>query len=161
VITVDDAPDVLVTRGRRVGMNPEWAKYWEDEGKTHHEIAALFYKVTGRGITRQAVTLSIAKLGRPEGETGHKSNWPWKMNPLHHGDQRYKEFLAARDMERGVPLSDEDEELARGVFRQMAQLGTVITYHPKTGWWLSARRPSDTSIFVLRRFDANGQPILG
>lgn len=162
MIAVDGAPAALVTAGRRVGMNPEWAKALADEGMTHQQIAEVFYRTTSREITRQAVTRALAKLGRPEGETGHTSNWPWKINTaLHLGDRRYREFLAVRKREQGFPLTDEEDDMVRDFVRTMDAWGTVITYHFKTGWWCTARRPDDKSWFVLRRFDANGQPLLG
>jgi hypothetical protein len=118
-----------------------------EEGRTLRSVADEY------GATRQAVSACLHDNGAyaPNAVMPYREWIPWRVRVPHNNDKIVRRLRRYARWQMGETFSEKEiNNLSRWISR-MRQLGVVVDYDPKAGFFYSPRRPDEPRDALIRQ----------
>jgi hypothetical protein len=131
----------------------------KDSGMTHQQIADEVEKRTGQKVTRNAVTMAMARHGLSGNPTRYSEEIPWRVRQKHERHYALAMLRLYARRRRGVKLSREQEQRLTSWLGQLHENDRVVYYQADSpeGFYYVPRLPEDGD-GIIRRPEEEQEP---
>jgi hypothetical protein len=124
-----DTPGVNMAPPKYTPNRNELAR-WIEEGLTHQQMADRVYLLTGRRVTREAISVAAHSYGLTKRKVRFKRELPWRVKS-HHSKVypvRMLRLLGRRSL--GMPITVKDRSLLENWLAAITREGLIVAYDP-------------------------------
>ncbi len=131
----------------------------KEAGMTHQQIADEVEKRTGQRVTRNAVTMAMARHGLSGNPTRYSEEIPWRVRQKHERHYALAMLRLFARKRRGVKLNREQEQRLTSWLGQLRENDRVVFYEANSpdGFYYVPRLPEDGE-GVIRRPEEEQEP---
>jgi hypothetical protein len=131
----------------------------KDAGMTHQQIADEVEQRTGQRVTRNAVTMAMARHGLSSNPTRYSEEIPWRVKQKHERHYALAMLRLYARKRRGVKLNREQEQRLTSWLGQLQENDRVVFYEANSpdGFYYVPRLPEDGD-GVIRRPEEEQEP---
>jgi hypothetical protein len=131
----------------------------KDAGMTHQQIADEVEKRTGQKVTRNAVTMAMARHGLSGNPTRYSDEIPWRVKQKHERHYALAMLRLYARKRRGVRLTRDQEQRLSSWLGQLHENDRVVFYEPNSpaGFYYVPRLPEDGE-GIIRRPEEEQEP---
>lgn len=124
----------------------------KDAGMTHQQIADEVEKRTGQKVTRNAVTMAMARHGLSSNPTRYSEEIPWRVRQKHERHYALAMLRLYARQRRGVKLNREQSQRLTSWLGQLQGADRVVFYEPESpdGFYYVPRLPEDGDGIIRR-----------
>lgn len=130
-----------------------------DQGMTHQQIADAVKAKTGYEVTRNAVTMALARHGLSGPVTRYSEEIPWRVRQKHERHYALAMLRLFARRRRGAKLTVDQTQRLDSWLAQLADHGRVVYYHPDSieGFYYVPRTDEDGDGIIRRPTEAEQQ----
>ena len=124
----------------------------KDAGMTHQQIADEVERRTGQRVTRNAVTMAMARHGLSGNPTRYSDEIPWRVRQKHERHYALAMLRLYARRRRGVRLNTDQTQRLDSWLGQLADNDRVVFYEPESpdGFYYVPRQPEDGEDIIRR-----------
>lgn len=117
----------------------------KDAGMTHQQIADEVERRTGQKVTRNAVTMAMARHGLSGNPTRYAEEIPWRVRQKHERHYALAMLRLYARQRRGVGLNRDQDQRLTSWLGQLRENDRVVYYQPNSpdGFYYVPRLPDD------------------
>jgi hypothetical protein len=119
---------------------------------THQQIADEVERRTGQKVTRNAVTMAMARHGLSSNPTRYSEEIPWRVRQKHERHYALAMLRLYARQRRGVKLNREQDQRLTSWLGQLQENDRVVFYEPNSpeGFYYVPRLPEDGKDIIRR-----------
>lgn len=148
----------MTTTGYGVLPNKTELRRMREAGMTHQQIADAVKERTGYTVTRNAVTMALARHGLSESPKRYAEEIPWRVRQKHERHYALAMLRLYARQRRGQQLPQDQAHRLESWLRQLDEHDRVVHYEPNSpdGFYYVPRRAEDEG-GVIRRPESEEQ----
>lgn len=127
-----------------------------DSGMTHQQIADEVERRTGQRVTRNAVTMAMARHGLSGNPTRYSEEIPWRVRQKHERHYALAMLRLYARTRRGVKLNRDQTQRLDSWLGQLRENDRVVYYEPDSpdGFYYVPRQAEDGDNIIRRPVEA-------